>query len=565
MTGSRSLKLIAIVGALLLVNWLASVLHFRVDLTEDRRYSLSGVTRAMADSISGRLSISVFLEGDLPVEFRRLSLATEDFLATLREANPEAVNYRFVSPQDEAPGGKPWADTLVKIGADPINVSIQQEAGEETRVLFPYARMEYDGRVALVNLFPSSKRFPTVAELHNAEAMLEYQFVREMDRLLHSEVSNVAYAVGHGQPVGAETYDLQQTIGGRYNLGLLNLKEQPAVPPQVDVMLMVKPAEKFSDDDKLKLDQFVMRGGKMLWFVDNLFAEQDSLSIKSHLIAYERGLNLEDLFFNYGVRLNPDLIMDLQSDFLPFAVGGSRSNPQYEFLHWNYYPLFESANNHSINKNLGLVAGRYVNSIDTVEKEGVQKTFLLQSSSNARTISTPAVISPNENRNTPQDVLFKQRDIPAAVLLEGRFTSLFRNRIGRAQLDSLKQFGGFRQVVDNNAMIVVADGDLVLNDVSPQQGPLPMGVNYFTAGTQYEYQFANRDFLLNCLEYLTSDASLVAVRNKEIVMRMLDVKKVQDGKLRWQLLTIALPVVLLLLAGWGYLQLRNKKYTQGWQ
>jgi gliding-associated putative ABC transporter substrate-binding component GldG len=254
--------------------------------------------------------------------------------------------------------------------------------------------------------------------------------------------------------------------------------------------------------------------------------------------------------------------MDLQCDFMPFAVGGSASSPQYEFLHWNYYPLFESRNNHIINKNLGLVAGRFVNSIDTVEAEGIKKTYLLQSSANSRVISTPALISPNENRNAPEDVLFKKSGIPAAVLLEGRFTSFFRGRLGKVQRDSLGLYGGFRENNSaENKMIVVADGDIVLNDVSTKQGPLPMGMNLYTVGSQFEYQFANRDFLINCLEYLTSKNNIIAARNKEIVLRLLDSRKVQAEKAKWQLINIVLPIVLIILFGLLYQQIRKQRFA----
>jgi gliding-associated putative ABC transporter substrate-binding component GldG len=255
--------------------------------------------------------------------------------------------------------------------------------------------------------------------------------------------------------------------------------------------------------------------------------------------------------------------MDLQCDFMPFAVGGTQDKPQYEFLHWNYYPLFESKNNHPINKNMGLIAGRFVNSIDTVKANDVTKTVLLSTSSNSRRLGTPAMISLNENRNTPEDAAFKNKDIPVAVLLEGRFTSFFKNRVTQLQLDSLKQLGVpfVQESIADGKMIVVADGDMVLNDVSQKQGPLPMGMNLFTAGTQYEYQFANREFLLNSLEYLTNKQGIIEARNKDLVLRLLNSKQVEEDKLTWQIINIGLPVVLIIITGFAYQQLRKKKYA----
>lgn len=254
--------------------------------------------------------------------------------------------------------------------------------------------------------------------------------------------------------------------------------------------------------------------------------------------------------------------MDLQCDFLPFAIGGSKDNPQYEYLHWNYYPLFELGNNHQITKNIGLIAGRFVNSMDTVESNGIKKTVLLQSSSNARTISTPALVSPNENRNVAEDALFKQSHIPAGILLEGKFASFFRNRLSKSKLDSLQLYGGFKGVsMADNKMIVVADGDIVLNEVSSKQGPLPMGMNLFTLGTQYEYNFANQNFLLNCLEYLTGKGEIIETRNKQIVLRLLDPRKVADNRIMWQLINIVLPILGIILFGFIYQQLRRRKYA----
>jgi gliding-associated putative ABC transporter substrate-binding component GldG len=551
-----------IVG-IIAINLIAAKAHSRYDLTEEKRYSLTSTTKDLLRSLQGDITIDVFLKGDLPTEFRKLSNSTQEFVSILKESNPSKVRYRLVDPQDDAGNGKSWGDSLHSMGADPINLSVQVKSGQENRIIFPYALVTYQGQQALVNLFQSSKRDVTAAELNNAEAMMEYQFAKTIDKMIHPERPLVAYATGNGEPMGPETYDLQQVVGNNYQLGTFDLMRQPAIPDTMKVLLVVKPANTFTDAEKIKIDQYVMRGGRVLWFIDNLHAEQDSLSFKSQLIAYDRNLNIQDLLFNYGARINPDLIMDLQCDFMPFAVGGSLSNPQYEFLHWNYYPLFESHNNHIINKNIGLVAGRFVNSIDTVEAEGIKKTYLLQSSANSRTISTPALISPNENRNTPEDVLFKKHDIPAAILLEGKFVSFYKDRIGKAMIDSLANYGGYHESnAEENKMIVVADGDIVLNDVSTKQGPLPMGMNLYTMGSQYEYQFANRDFLLNCLEYLTSKSNIIKARNKEIVLRLLDTKKVDAEKGKWQLINIALPILLIIMFGLIYQQIRRYQYVR---
>jgi ABC-2 type transport system permease protein len=557
-----TLRWVGLLVALVVINFVAARLHTRADLTEEKRYSLTQTTKDLTSKLQNNVLIDVFLKGDFPSGFRKLSTSTQEFLSVLKETAPDRINYRFISPDEEVVSGKTWGDSLKAMGVDPINLTVQVKAGEENKNIFPFALLHAGGRTELVNLFQSSKRNISVAELNNAEAMMEYQFAKALDRVENPVPKVVAYAVGNGEPTGNETVDLQQVVASSYIMKPFDVNRMAYIPKEANVLLVVKPASGFSEAEKLKIDQYVMNGGKVLMFIDNLHAEQDSLAFKSELIAYDRNLNLGDLLFNYGVRINPDLVMDLQCDFLPFAVGGSPSNPQYEFLHWNYYPLFESRGNHIINKNLGLVAGRYVNSIDTVEAEGIRKTYLLQSSPNSRTISTPALISPNENRNAPEDVLFKKNGIPVAVLLEGQFSSLYQNRIGQAQRDSLQANGGFKEKATTpTKMIVVADGDMVLNDVSTKQGPLPMGMNLFTMGTQYEYPFANRNFLLNCLEYLTSNAAIINTRNKEVVLRALDPKKVDAEKGKWSVINIVLPILLVILLGVIYQRIRRYRFA----
>lgn len=554
---------IGLIAALIAVNFIASKIHSRFDLTEEKRYSLTSTTKELVRNLSADVVIDVFLKGDFPSGFRKLSNSTEEFLSILKDENPARIKYRFISPDEHAGNGKTWGDSLRSAGIEPINLSVQVKAGEENKNIFPYALMHGNNKIDVVNLFPSSKRNISVAELNSAEAMMEYGFTKSLDKIITDKPKVIAYATGNGQPVGNEIFDLQQLVaGGSYVMRPFDLNIYSYVPKEANVLLVVKPANGFSEAEKLKIDQYVMNGGKLLMFIDNLHAEQDSLSFKSQLIAYDRNLNIGDLLFNYGARINADLVMDLQCDFLPFAVGGSSSAPQYEFLHWNYYPLFESRGNHIINKNLGLVSSRYVNSIDTIEAEGIRKTFLLQSSSNSRNISTPALISANENRNAPEDAQFKKTGIPVAVLLEGKFKSLYKNRVSKVQMDSLQQSGGFKEsVAEDNKMIIVADGDMVLNDVSNKQGPLPMGMNLFTSGTQYEYQFANREFLLNCLEYLTSSSNIISTRNKEVVLRLLDPVKVEAEKTKWQLINIALPIVLVVLSGIAYQRWRRYRFA----
>ena len=548
---------------LLVVNYLAAIFHTRFDLTKEKRYTLSQPTKELVQQLDSVIIIDVFLKGDFPSGFKKLANSTEEFLRVLKDQNPTQVQYNFISPEDGIPGTRSrYGDTLVAMGANPINLTVQIEAGQQNKLVFPVAMVTYKGEQQLVDLFNSRSVQISQAETNSAEARMEYNFLKTLNDLVNAGKPMIAYSVGNGELTDARTYDLQQVLQKDYSLYTIDLFTEPFIPDTFKTLMIVKPSFRFTDEEKLKIDQFVMRGGNLLFFIDALYAEQDSLRFKTETIAYDRDLNLTDLLFRYGVRINPDLIMDLQCDFMPFAVGGSPENPQYEFLRWNYYPVFVSNNTHLINKNIGPVAGRFVNSIDTVQAAGIDKTVLLSSSANSRTITTPALISLNENRNTPEDALFNKANIPAAVLLEGSFKSLYRSRAGKSIIDSLALMGvPFRDSSLPAKMIIAGDADLVLNDVSTKDGPLPMGINLFNIGSQYEYQFANREFLMNSLEFLTNKPEIIAVRNKDMVLRLLDGEKVKSQRTLWQFLNIGLPVLLVILIGWIYQQLRRRQYT----
>jgi gliding-associated putative ABC transporter substrate-binding component GldG len=284
--------------------------------------------------------------------------------------------------------------------------------------------------------------------------------------LLHTTKPGIAYETGHGEPVDESTYQLRMALQGDYELRTLDLTRQPAVPQGVDLLLIVKPTLAFAESEKFKLDQFVMRGGKLLCFIDNLYAEMDSFARKPDLVAFDRGLQLDDLFFRYGVRINTDLLMDLRCEFTYVQVGGTAAQPQNEFLPWNYFPLLSAAEGKL--RTPGYVGTRFAHSVDTIAVPGIKKYPLLISSERARTISTPALVSLNENSTVPDNALFGRVAVPAAVLLEGSFPSLFKNRASLAQLDAWKASGQtFRTASEKTAMIVVADGDIVLNEYIP--------------------------------------------------------------------------------------------------
>ncbi|MBL7694325.1 MAG: gliding motility-associated ABC transporter substrate-binding protein GldG [Ferruginibacter sp.] len=550
------------------INWLASVYHTRIDLTNEKRFTLSSPTRKVLQKPEEVIRIDVFLKGDFPSGFRKLANSAGELLQEFKEVAGSKLQYRFVSPEEMVEGTSvKWADTLSNLGFVPINLTSQVKAGQQQQLIYPVAFVHYKDQVSPVILFEAKLYNSNVggirySDINSAEALMEYNFAYAINRLLESNRPLVGYCSSNGEPEDIRTYDLVENVLRQdYELKIFNLEKEPAIPDTFKLMLVVKPTKPFSDAEKLKLDQYVMRGGKLIFFVDKLEAELDSLQSKQgQVVAYDRGLELNDLLFKYGARVNSDLLMDLQCDFLPFDVNG---NGQFELLPWNYFPVFESKSNHVINKNLGFVSGRFVNSIDTVEAEGIKKTILLSTSANSRSISTPALISVTENSVAPENEKFKKANIPAAVLLEGKFNSLFSNRLSQAMRDSLQKYGYefMPACVAENKIIVVADGDMVLNSVVKGNQPIPMGMNPYTFGSQREFGFANRDFLQNSLDYLINASGLSEAKAKDYTLRLLDKKKVDAEKTKWQGINIAVPVLLVILFALLYQFLRKRKYT----
>ena len=546
---------------LIAVNWAASVWHTRVDLTNEKRFTLSSATKKLLRQLPEPVRIDVFLKGNYPSGFKRLAAGTQETLQEFKEVSGANIIYRFMAPDELVEGTQTsYADTLSGMNLLPINLTSQVKEGQQQQYVYPYALLHFKDRIVPVTLYKGKTPLINFQELSSAEAMLEYNLAEGISKAIRQNKPIVGYANGNGEPMDGRVYDLvENRLAVDYQLAMFNINTQAFVPGEFSALIMVKPTEPFSEAAKLKLDQYMMNGGKLLLFTDRLNAEMDSLQIKNEVVAYDRGLQLNDLLFKYGVRQNPDLVMDLQCDYLPFDVNG---NGQFELLPWNYFPVMESMANHPINKNLGFVVGRFVNSLDTVEAEGIQKTILLHSSVNARRIASPAIISGKENVVEPQSEKYKTAHIPVAVLLEGKFNSLYANRASQAMRDSITAYGGrfLSGATRDGKIIVVADGDMVLNSTLKGE-PIPMGSNPYTYGTQRAFPFANADFLQNSLAYLVNENDLSQARAKDYLPRLLNSKKTGEQKTQWQIINIAIPILLVILFAFIFQWNRKRKYT----
>ncbi len=570
-----------IVGCLLVAIIYASNtwLHGSLDLTAEKRYSLSDATKKLLDKkLDSAITIEVFLSGNLPADYKKLNIATAEILETFTAYAAGPIQVSFVEPGsnmvDEEAKVK-YFDSLAALGVVFERTAISEGIEKSTsQLIVPSALVRYGNRKPVaVDLRSSKKIFANYnvieavepkedkeATRNAAEALLEYKFAAAIDKVTKINYPTVAYLVGNGQPTDLTVSDLAETLRNDYNLGIFDLKSGYPNASDIDLLLIVKPTAPFTEEDQLKIDQYILNGGKVIWFVDKLHAELDSLMrTQAGYTAYDRGLNIDPLLFKYGVRINGDLVQDLNCAKLPIVVGKNPDgSPTMQRIPWPYYPFLTTPSDNPITKNMDRVLPIFPSSIDTVKAPGIKKTILLATDTSSRSIASPAMVSLNSVQSEADLYTFTKSHIPVAVLLEGKFSSLFANSIGTTVIDSVRRFTGLpflKKGIKETKQIVVSDADIVTNAVTKTTGPLPMGELPFEA-----FQFANKTFLLNAIDYLVNDNGLFESRNKVVVLRLLDKQKVADQKTFWQLVTTAGPILILLLIGIFVAFWRKKKY-----
>jgi ABC-2 type transport system permease protein len=551
---------------IIMLNIVASHLNARYDMTSEKRYTLSKPVKNMLARVHEPVNVDILLDGNLKSGLRKLRNSTEALLQEFNEYADGNIHYRLVDP---VAGGDDTSraimlDSLAKMGIQPMTQTAQSKKGEELsqRIVIPAAVIKYKDRelpVDLLNGVQRSREGQSTEQLYvNAENLLEYKFASAIDKLITDTLPAVGYLMGNGEPLDFRVYGLIQYLRENFRFGILPLDSVPVIPEGLNTLIMVKPNLKFSDDEKRKLDQYIMRGGSLICMVDNLNAEMDSLHSSRETVAFDRGLNLDDLLFHYGVRINQDLVEDLQCASINMVVGEQGGKPQFQLLPWPYYPLLDGSPASLITRNLDPVLSKFANSIDTVKATDISKTILLQSSPNAKTVSTPALISLEMLKTASDPKAFQQSDISVGVILEGKFSSLYANRISEAMQDSFARVFNnpfLKTGVKDARIIVCADGDLVLNDMN-ERGPLPLGFS-----KDNNYTFANAEFLSNCLDYCINPSGILQSRSKDYSLRLLDPEKTEDDRSFWQLVNIGSPLLAIILCGLIFQYARKRKYN----
>ncbi|TDD93664.1 gliding motility-associated ABC transporter substrate-binding protein GldG [Flavobacterium cellulosilyticum] len=545
------------IAILLLVNIIGNQFYHRFDLTKDKRFTLSEVSLNIINQVQNPLSIKIYLQGDLPAEFKRLQNETQDLLEEFQARNKNII-FDFVDPLANEEESMDNIKELYMKGLIPVNLTVDDKGKQSQAMVFPWAIAVYNNKEVNIPLLKNIMGASTTEKVIGSVQHLEYSIDDAINKITKSKQKKIAVIKGNGEL--QEIYIAKFLIQVResYHIGPFTLDSVAKNPTasldaleKYDLAIIAKPTEAFSDEEKQVLDQFIINGGKTLWLVEQVNMEMDSLYNDSGAtLAFPRDLNLNDMFFKYGFRINPDLVKDERGSPIKLATGEQGSATQYQEFNWKFAPQVYPNSTNPIVKNLGGIKFDFANPIDTL-KNGIKKTVLLQSSQFSKKIGSPVEINLSmvEEETSPNHYL-NTGDLPMSVLLEGSFHSMFENRVLPFNQKSFQTIG------KDNKMIVISDGDLIRNQLDKNRQPVELGYDQ-RSGNLYD----NKDFLMNCVNYLLDDNGLINIRSKDVNLPLLDKEKVYQSYTSIQFITIGLPLLILLLFGGLFTYLRKRKYS----
>lgn len=537
---------------LVLLNVLSSRFFFRADLTEEKRYSVKDQTTGILRNLAEDIYIEVYLEGELNASFRRFRNAIRETLEEFRIRSDNKVQYSFVNPAS-AMSQKAQAEFMQELaskGIQPTRVIDKEQGQRIEKLIFPGAVISLGRAEAGVQLLKGNKANSSEEEINQSIEGIEYELINAIYKLTNENPKKIGIITGHSHPDALEDASFAEALLEVYDVNKVSLMSDDLA--NYDALVVAKPTTPFSENEKYRLDQYIMKRGNVLFLIDKLEANMDSASRKIYY-AFPYNLNLDDQLFRYGVRVNLDLVQDRLAAGYPVVTGETGGKPKIQLMEWPFFPLINRYADHPITLNLDRVVLRFASSIDTVKATGIKKTPLFFTSPYSRTVAAPVNVSITTLHNEVKPENYTRAFVPVCYLLEGKFTSLFKNRF-LPDGENQKQFAGEGR---SGKIIVVSDGDLARNVVNPRTGePQALGLDPFT-----NYTFANKDLLMNMMAYLTDENGLIKARNKEIRIRPLDKEKIAAEKLRWQVINLVSPLVLLTIFGFVRGFIRKKRYA----
>jgi len=551
-------------GILLFVNVLANLFYSHLDLTEEKRFTLTKPTKNLLRGLKDRVYIKILLDGEFPAGFKRLQTATREMLDDFRSESGY-IDYQFENPgvgtvEEMNDRRKALADE----GIMPVNLRVADQGETSQKLIYPVAILNFGSRKVIVKLLENDS--PTLDPelvINNSVSLLEYKFANAIKKIMTQNRPIILFTKGHGELTSLQTIDLERSLNQFYDTDHVRLDSVVQIKPSdCALMIVAKPRSAFSEKEKFILDQYLMNGGRMMWLIDRLNADLDSLRNPSgHFIPIDYPLNMEDMLFKYGARIQPDLVMDLECTRIPVMGRGQLGNaPQMELVKWYFHPAVQPSGSHPIVKNLDRVDFQFCSSIDTIRtKTAVKKTPLLTTSKYSRLQFSPIDLSFSILQYDPDPAKFDKGMQTVGLLLEGIFPSNYENRVSEEMLSGMKQMGmEFKQESVPTRMIVISDGDVAANYIrdAAQKQWYPLGFNRFEKAT-----FANKDLMINSIEYLIDPNGVIEARSKEVKLRLLDTVRARAEMTQWRAINLGVPLAFLGLFGFVFMRLRKRRYA----
>ncbi len=554
-------QLLVLLVAIVVVNMLASSWFFRLDLTSEKRYSLSENTKNLLSDLDEVIFVKVYLDGDLNVGFSKLSKATYELMNEFRVYAGRNIEFRFIDPSE---GTKKEKEIVLKelkeLGLSPQSVFEQAEDGRNTTsYVYPYAVVYFNGMRLPLSLLDNIKGFSGAENLNKSVESIEFKFTDAIRRVSTDEKPKIAFLEGHGELDDFDVMDITEHLQQYYQVDRGVIGKDPGILSPYKAIIIAKPQTKFSEADKFVIDQYMMNGGRVMWLVDAVNITLDSLRKSRETVGLLTDLNIEDQLFKYGIRINPVLIQDIQAAMIPITISTGNGQPKIVPAPWLYSPLLIPQPNHPISRNMNVVRGEFVSSIDTVNNQlNIKRTVLLRTSRYSKSDQVPVFVTLGFVNEKPDRKTFTQPSIPVSVVQEGIFSSAFENRMVPGSISP--QPIEVKTKSKPTKMIVVADGDLIKNKVrfkNTNPKILPLGYNEMT-----KESFGNRDFILNAVNYLCDDAGWMNLRGRTYTLRLLDKSKVSEDSFFWKMINVLLPILLILTLGIIVVMYRKYKYTR---
>lgn len=542
----------------ILINVAASFIFKRFDLTTEKRYTLSDATIELLKNLNDVAYFKIYLEGDnLDANYMRLRNETKEMLDEFRALAGDNIQYEFINPSESSDKNERYETyrLLSKKGLMPATVSENEKDAVSQKILFPGAILTYQERETPVQLLKPQLGYAEEVNINSSIQSLEYEISNSIRKLFVRNKPRVAILQGHGELNEIWLRDFIKSLEEYYEVSLNIINGNFKGLQNKDALIIAQPDSMFSEKDKFVIDQFIMHGGKVLWMIDPIYANMDSLRDKPVMFGLPLEINLDDQLFKYGVRLNANLAMDIQAAPIPMITGSVGNQNQRTLIPWYFFPLSFPLSKHPIVNNLNAVKFDFVSTIDTVNSNNIKKTVLLTTSKYSRTLNSPVRISLEVLKQEPQEKQYNKSFLPLSVLLEGQFESLYKNRIPPAIANDSAI--DFKTKSVATKMIVIADGDVCKNQVQKNtQNVYPLGYDRFSGQT-----FGNKNFLLNCMNYLLDNSGLISVRSRELKLRLLDKQKIENSRVSLQVASTTIPILLIITLGLVQFFLRKKKYN----